>query len=82
MKKPCIKCGVPRELTEFYRHPGMADGRLNKCKECHRLDVKRTGRGILNITGHMIETGATGKLMSMSETTGHGTLRNTKPTVL
>jgi hypothetical protein len=40
MKKPCIKCGVPRELTEFYRHPGMADGRLNKCKECHRLDVK------------------------------------------
>lgn len=39
--KVCFKCGRELPLSEFYRHPEMADGHLNKCKDCTRKDVKQ-----------------------------------------
>ena len=37
--KTCFKCGVEKELSEFYKHKKMADGRLGKCKTCTNIDV-------------------------------------------
>lgn len=36
--KICFKCGLVKDLELFYKHPGMADGHLNKCIECARSD--------------------------------------------
>lgn len=38
--KMCICCGKEKDLTEYYRHPQMKDGHLNKCKECVKESVR------------------------------------------
>ena len=42
--KTCFKCGVSKPLHDFYKNKGMADGRVNKCKECNKIDVKKNYR--------------------------------------
>ena len=38
--KWCFRCGAWKKLNQFYVHRRMADGHLNKCKECTKRDVK------------------------------------------
>jgi hypothetical protein len=34
MEKTCIACGQTKPAEQFYRHPAMSGGRLNKCRDC------------------------------------------------
>jgi hypothetical protein len=29
-----------KDINEFYKHPDMPDGHVNKCKECNKIDNK------------------------------------------
>lgn len=38
--KTCFKCGLEKDLSEYYTHPRMGDGHLNKCKQCCRHETR------------------------------------------
>lgn len=37
--KTCFKCQEQKPLIDFYKHPYMGDGHLNKCKTCTRKEA-------------------------------------------
>jgi hypothetical protein len=39
--KKCFKCGIEKDLSEFYVHKKMGDGHLGKCKECTKKDATK-----------------------------------------
>ena len=39
-EKKCFKCGEVKCLSDFYKHPKMPDGHVNKCKDCNKRDVR------------------------------------------
>ena len=41
IKKVCFRCNTEKSLNQFYKHKGMADGHLNKCKNCTKKDTKK-----------------------------------------
>ena len=38
--KKCFKCGIEKDLSNFYKHKQMSDGHLNKCIVCTKNDIK------------------------------------------
>lgn len=43
-KKICFKCNKEKIIDKFYKHPGMMDGHLNKCKECCKKENRSNYR--------------------------------------
>jgi hypothetical protein len=39
--KTCFKCEKVKSLSEYYKHPKMADGHLGKCKDCTKRDTAK-----------------------------------------
>lgn len=44
MQKRCFKCERLLPIEQFYARPRMADGHLNKCRECTRSDTRQNRR--------------------------------------
>lgn len=43
-EKRCFKCGLVKPLSDFYKHSEMADGHVNKCKDCTKSGVQQNYR--------------------------------------
>jgi hypothetical protein len=46
--KNCIICGMSKPLDDYYTHPNMGDGHLNKCKDCTKAQSKERVKKLSN----------------------------------
>lgn len=53
--KKCIKCGLIKELSQFYTHYKMTDGHLNECKICTRIRTNKDYRFKVNHNPYFVE---------------------------
>ena len=67
VRKICFKCNQEKPLSEFYRHPKMADGHLGKCKDCTRHDVaEHREKNLESIREYDRKRGKTAKRIALS----------------
>lgn len=65
--KECFKCKSVKPLDEFYKHSQMADGHLNKCKDCTKNDVsKHRSENLEKIRAYDRARGKTPKRIKLS----------------
>ena len=38
--KFCVCCDIKKPMNEFYKSKSSSDGRINRCKECTKKDVR------------------------------------------
>ena len=66
--KECFKCKSVKPLDEFYKHSRMADGHLNKCKDCTKNDVsKHRSENLEKIRAYDRDRGKTPKRVKLSK---------------
>jgi len=58
-EKVCFKCNTKYPLSNFYEHKQMADGHINKCKSCTKIDVKGNVRRVCVICNKEFTTSNT-----------------------
>ncbi len=49
MQKQCFRCKEIKLLGQFYKHPDMPDGHVNKCKECNKIDNKTSNGSVARV---------------------------------
>lgn len=42
--KTCTKCNTEKPRDDYYAHPKTSDGRMSKCKDCHKSAVRHRAR--------------------------------------
>lgn len=57
--KKCVRCSIEKDLSEFYKAKGMADGHQSKCKECAKDDsTKNRNKNIERVRAYDRHRGA------------------------
>ena len=69
--KRCFKCGLEKELTQFYKHKEMSDGHLNKCKECTKKDTSLNDKVFSNRTNESYDKTEKGVIRVICENPKH-----------